>query len=312
MESYGFELEISWRDRIGNVNYGIKGVLSDARQKITSYPNETNDFSNWYAGKMSGEIWGYTTIGIAKSQEEMDAYLASLPNGGQDAIGSGWGAGDIMYADLNGDGKIDGGAGLLNDKGDKTIIGNNTPRYNYGITLDAEWKGIDISMFFQGVGKRDVELGGVYFWGVTGNEWQSTGFEEHWDFFRPEGDPLGANLDAYYPKPILTNNNNLAKRNQQTQTRYLQNGAYLRLKNIQLGYTLPKKWMSAVNIQSLRVYISGDNLLTFTKLAKMFDPEATSGRYSWDMDGTQGDALENIGKVYPLSKVISFGINVNF
>ena len=312
MESYGFELEISWRDRIGNVNYGIKGVLSDARQKITRYPNETADFSNWYSGKMSGEIWGYTTIGIAKTQEEMDAYLASLPNGGQDAIGSGWGAGDIMYADLNGDGKIDGGAGLLTDKGDKTIIGNNTPRYNYGITLDAEWKGIDISMFFQGVGKRDVELGGVYFWGVTGNEWQSTGFDEHWDFFRPEGHPLGANLDAYYPKPVMSNNDNIAKRNQQTQTRYLQNGAYLRLKNIQLGYTFPKKWMNTIKIQSLRVYVSGDNLLTFTKLAKMFDPEATSGRYHWDLDGTQGDKIENIGKVYPLSKVISFGLNVNF
>lgn len=309
MESYGFELEISWRDRIGNVNYGIKGVLSDAQQKVTRYPNETNDFSNWYAGKMGGEIWGYTTIGIAKTQEEMDAYLASLPNGGQSALGSKWGAGDIMYADLNGDGKIDGGGGLLTDKGDKTIIGNNTPRFNYGITLDAAWKGLDISMFFQGVGKRDVELGGPYFWGAVGNEWQSTGFTEHWDFFRPEGDPLGANLNAYYPRPLFGSD---AGRNQKTQTRYLQNGAYLRLKNIQLGYTFPKKWMNAVKIQSLRVYVSGDNLLTFTKLAKMFDPEATSGRYHWDLDGSQGNDLSNTGKVYPLSKVISFGLNVNF
>lgn len=312
MESYGFELEVSWRDRIGNVNYGIKGVLSDARQKVTRYPNATDDFSNWYAGKMSGEIWGYTTIGIAKSQQEMDAYLATLPNGGQDAIGSGWGAGDIMYADLNGDGKIDGGAGLLSDSGDKSIIGNSTPRYNYGITLDAEWKGIDISMFFQGIGKREVEVGGPYFWGAVSNEWQSAGFDEHWDFFREEGNSLGANLDAYYPKPIFNSNSLIADRNHQTQTRYLQNGAYLRMKNIQLGYTFPKKWMNTIKIQSLRVYVSGDNLLTFTKMAKMFDPETVDGREWWDTDTNQSSKTGNNGKVYPLSKVISFGINVNF
>lgn len=309
MESYGFELEVSWRDKIGNVNYGVKGVLSDARQKITRYPNQTDDFSNWYAGKMSGEIWGYKTIGIAKTQEEMDAHLASLPNGGQSALGSKWGAGDVMYADLNGDGKIDGGGGLLSNRGDKEIIGNSTPRYNIGITLDAEWKGIDLSMFFQGIGKRDVEVGGPYFWGAVGNEWQSTGFSEHWDFFRPEGSPLGANLDAYYPRPLFGAN---ADRNQFTQTRYLQNGAYLRLKNIQLGYTFPKRWMNAVKIQSLRVYVSGDNLLTFTKMAKMFDPETVDGREWWDTDINQSSKTGNNGKVYPLSKVISFGINVNF
>lgn len=309
MESYGFELELSWRDRIGNVNYGIKGVLSDARQKVTRYPNATDDFSNWYAGKMSGEIWGYTTIGIAKTQEEMDAHLATLSNGGQSALGSKWGAGDIMYADLNGDGKVDGGGGLLTDRGDMKIIGNNTSRFNYGITLDAEWKGIDISMFFQGIGKRDVEVGGPYFWGAVGNEWQSTGFKEHWDFFRAGDNPLGANLNSYYPRPLF---GTAADRNQKTQTRYLQNGAYLRMKNIQLGYTFPKQWMNAVKIQSLRVYISGDNLLTLTKMSKIFDPETVDGREWWDTDVNQSSKAGNNGKVYPLSKVISFGINVNF
>ncbi|MEG2067610.1 MAG: TonB-dependent receptor [Tannerellaceae bacterium] len=311
MESYGFELEVSWRDRIGNVDYGVKGILSDARQKVTRYPNTTNKYSNWYAGKMSGEIWGYTTLGIAKSQEEMDAHLATLPNGGQTALGSDWGAGDIMYADLDGDGKIDSGADLLTNAGDKKIIGNNTPRYNFGLTLDAAYKGFDFSVFFQGVGKREVEVGGPYFWGVIGNEWQSAGFKDHWDFFRPEGDPLGANLDAYYPRPLMGDGSKY-QRNQKTQTGYLQNGAYIRMKNIQVGYTFPKRWMEAIKIQSLRVYVSGDNLLTMTKMAKMFDPEAVSGRYNWDNAGAYGDDLNNNGKVYPLSKVISFGINVNF
>lgn len=305
MESYGFELELSWRDRIGEVSYGVKAVLADDRQKVTRYPNEYFKYDQWYAGKMSGEIWGYTTLGIAKTQEEMDAHLASLPNGGQDALGSKWGAGDVMYADLNGDGKIDGGASLVDNSGDKSIIGNSTPRYKYGITLDATWKGFDFSVFFQGVGKRDVEVGGMYFWGAMGGMWASTGFDEHWDFFRAEGNALGANLDAYYPRPLFGSD---ADRNQKTQTRYLQNGAYIRMKNIQLGYTFPKKWMNPVGIQSLRIYLSGDNLLTATKMSKIFDPEAVQGRNWWGGDSEIGD----IGKVYPLSKVISFGINVNF
>lgn len=307
MESYGFELELSWRDRIGKVSYGVKAVLSDAQQKITRYPNETMKYSNWYAGKMDGEIWGYTTVGIAKSQEEMDAHLAKAD---QSAISKNWGAGDIMYADLNGDGKVDGGAGLVGDSGDKRVIGNSTPRYNYGITLDASWNGFDISAFFQGIGKRDVEVGGPYFWGALGDMWQSAGFVDHLDYFRPEGDEMGANLDAYYPRPIF--NNDTGKRNQQTQTKYLQNGSYLRLKNLQVGYTFPKAWMSKVGIQSLRLYVSGDNLFTITKMAGMFDPETVSGRVWWDTSNSEPDSVDQNGKVYPLSKVISFGLNVNF
>lgn len=295
MESYGFEVEVSWRDRIGNVSYGVKGVLSDAQQKVTRYPNKTGNNGQWYAGRLNGEIWGYETIGIAKTQEEMDAHLATLPNGGQNGLGNKWSAGDIMYKDLNGDGKIDGGAGTLSEPGDRRIIGNTTPRYSFGLTLDAQWKGFDISVFLQGVGKRDYALGGPYFWGVNGGQWQSAGFKEHWDFYRPDGDPLGANLDSYYPRPLFDGSG----KNQQTQTKYLQNAAYIRLKNLQLGYTVPQQWISKAGIQYLRIFVSGDNLLTGTKLTKIFDPEVLGG--DW------GE-----GKAYPLSRVISFGLNVNF
>ena len=208
MKSYGFELELSWRDKIGAVDYGVKFNLADAKQKILRYPNMTNRFEDWYVGKMNGEIWGYTTIGMAKSQEEMDEHLASLPNGGQNALGKKWGAGDIMYADINGDGRVDGGKGTLADPGDKKIIGNSTPRYNFGLVLDAAWKGLDISVFFQGVGKRDYapaeNTQGAMFWGAVENIWQSATLEDHWDYFRPEGHPMGANLDAYYPRPDFT------------------------------------------------------------------------------------------------------------
>ena len=136
MKSYGFDLDVSWRDKVGDFSYGVKFVLSDNKRKVTRYPNENGIYSQWYAGKMSGELWGYETIGIAKTQEEMDKHLASLPNGGQ-TIGSQWAAGDIMYKDLNNDGKIDAGSSTLGDPGDKKIIGNSTTRYRFGLTLDS-------------------------------------------------------------------------------------------------------------------------------------------------------------------------------
>lgn len=295
MKSYGFELEIGWRDQIGGVKYGIKALLSDDQQKITRYPNESMNVSQYYKGRMLGDIWGLTTIGIAQSQEEMDAHLAKVD---QSTLGSNWGAGDIMYADLDGNGKIDNGSNKLGDTGDYRIIGNNTPRYKFGLTLDAAWKGWDFRVFFQGVAKRDLWLDGCYFWGANaqGNEWQSTGFVEHWDFWRPEGDPLGANLDAYYPKVNFDGG-----RNAQVQTRYIQNGAYIRMKNIQLGYSLPEAWIKNAGMSSVRFYVSADNLLTFTSLSDIFDPEATGS-----LAGT------GPGKLYPLQKVISLGVNVNF
>ena len=102
----------------------------------------------------------------------MDAHLAKVD---QSALGSGWGAGDIMYADLDGDGKISSGSSKLGDTGDYQIIGNNTPRYKFGLTLDAAYKGFDFRVFFQGIGKRDLWLTGNYFWGANaqGNEWQA-------------------------------------------------------------------------------------------------------------------------------------------
>lgn len=149
MQSVGFDFDIQWRDRIGKVDYGIKFNLSDAQAKVLRYPNTTDAIGDWYAGKLSGTYWGYVTKGIAKTDEEMQEHLASLPNGGQNKIGSKWGAGDIMYVDVNGDGQISPGQNTLSDHGDKTIIGNSTPRFNYGIILDAAYAGFDFQCFFK-------------------------------------------------------------------------------------------------------------------------------------------------------------------
>ena len=284
LKSYGWELELSWRDRIQDFNYGVRLTLDDNQEKITRYYNPTGNLSTYYDGRMVGEIWGYTTVGIAQSQEEMDKHLENnKPN-----WGSGWAAGDIMFADLNGDGIVNNGSNTLEDHGDITIIGNNKPRYKFGLTLDGAWKGIDFSVFFQGVLKRDYMLGGPYFWGANGGQWQSTCFVEHLDYWTPE------NTDAYYPRPDFS-----STKNQQTQTGYLQNAAYLRVKNAQIGYTLPKIWTKKAGMESVRIYVSGDNLLTFSDMISVFDPETLGG--DW------GD-----GKLYPLQRTISVGINVNF
>lgn len=291
MKSYGFELELAWRDRIRDFSYGVKFVLSDAQQEIMNYPNDSKTLaSGHYSGKKLNEIWGYTTVGIAQTQEEMDAHLVN----NKPSWGSSWSAGDIMYADLNGDGIVNNGANTVDNPGDMKIIGNSTPRYNFGLTLDAAWKGIDFSVFLQGIGKRDYWLDGAYFWGANGGQWQSAGFTEHWDFWRGENDPLGANLNAYYPRASFDGG-----KNQYRQTRYLQNAAYIRMKNLQIGYTLPKQWVSKAGMSSVRVYLSGDNLVTFSDITGVFDPETLGG--DW------GD-----GKLYPLSRTISVGLNVNF
>ena len=294
LKTYGFDFELVWRDRLKNgLGYSAKLLLSDSQTEITKYPNPTNTLSKYLEGRKLGEIWGYETIGIAKTDSEMQEHLVSLPNGGQNALGSDWRAGDIMYRDLNDDGKIDDGANTLDDHGDLKVIGNNTPRYLFGIDLSADWKGFDFRAFSR-CSKRDYWQGSYYFWGVTENKWWSCGLVPHVDYFRDEvSNHLDVNLDSYYPRPIFGTG-----KNQQVQTRYLQNASYIRLKNLQLGYTLPSALTTKANLSKVRIFVSGENLWTGTKTSEMFDPETISG-------GAEGN-----GNAYPLSKIFSFGLSI--
>lgn len=259
-------------------------------------PPRTSPPTIYYEGAYLGDIWGYTTVGIAKTEQEMAAHLASAD---QSALGNNWGAGDIMYADLNGDGKVDGGQGTAGDPGDRRVIGNSTPRYNFGLNLTAGWKGFDLKVFFQGTLKRDYYPGSgdAVFWGACGiGKWQATGFKEHLDFFRDDpNDPLGLNLDSYYPKANWS-----GSRNNQAQTRYLQNAAYCRLKNLTVGYTLPHDVTRLFYVQNLRLFFSAENLATMTKFTKLGDPEII------DAEGW------GFSKTYPLSRNYSFGVSVTF
>lgn len=318
LHTSGWELSLSWKDRIGKeFNYGIILSLSDQNTYIDYYPgNSTNSIganagSAYITGQKLGLIWGYETIGIAKSQAEMDAHLASLPNGGQSALGSQWAAGDIMYRDINGDGKISAGSRTLDDHGDLIVLGDANPHYFFSIDLTASWKNFDLRCYFQGLLDYDYwpggdsttnnEGAGGYFWGARGNRslWHTRGFTAHEDYFRAEsiglpGHEIAANLDSYYPRPVYDGKG----KNQVVQSRYMQNARYLRLKNLQLGYTLPQSICQNSFIGSARVYVSGENLLTFTPLSDLFDPETAFG-------GIGGNA-------YPLSRTFSVGVSLTF
>lgn len=293
MTSTGWEAQASWRDQVQDFRYGVTLSLSDNQVKINEYPNPSKSLGQYYEGRYLGDIWGWKTVGIAKTQAEMDAHLAKVD---QSALGSGWGAGDVMYADVDGDGKISSKSNTLADHGDRVKLGNTTPRYNFGLNLDAAWKGFDFKVFLQGTLKRDYMpgSGSTMFWGAVGY-WQTNFFEAHLDYFRPEDttSPLGANVDAYFPRPLEND------RNRQAQTRYLQNAAYCRLKNVTLGYTLPATLTKNWAISNLRVFVSAENLATITNLSKTFDPE-TVGIGDWD------------GCTYPLSKTFSCGLSVTF
>lgn len=145
MQSVGFELDLGWQDRIKDFSYGIHFLLSDDRQKILKYPNPTGNLNSYNAGHYMGEIWGFETVGIAKTDEEMNEHLAN----NKPDWGTKWGAGDIMYKDLDGDGRVTDGA-TLSEPGDKKIIGNSSPRFRFGLDLTASYKGFDIRAFFQG------------------------------------------------------------------------------------------------------------------------------------------------------------------
>jgi TonB-linked SusC/RagA family outer membrane protein len=300
LRTSGWEFQLSWRDRLENgFSYGATFNISDSRTKITRYPNNpTGDLSTYIEGRYINEIWGYETVGLARTDAEMNAHLATVD---QSTLGDNWAAGDIMYKDLNGDGKISSGSYTIADHGDLKVIGNSTPRYLVGLDLNAAYKGFDLRLFFQGVMKRDFWAGSSwggkeYLFGTTNSGvWWAAGLTDVQDYFRDENTwsvvngYRDTNTDAWLPRVLYSD------KNLQTQSRYLLNAAYVRLKNMQIGYTLPKSWLQHASIQNVRFFVSMENLFTITDLPNQFDPELLGN------DNNNG---------YPLSKTFSFGVNV--
>lgn len=280
LRTRGWELAVKWRDHLGtDFNYDVTLSLSDYQAEITKYNNPTGKIDDYYVGKKLGEIWGYETQGIFQSDDEVSSAAS------QEDIFNKWTAGDIRYKDLDGDNKITQGARTLENHGDLKVIGNTTPRYSYGLNLNMNYKNFGVSMFFQGVMKRDYYPGtGKYQWFFP---YMGENIEEYWlDECWSEN-----NRDAYFPIPLFQND-----KNYKTQSRFLQNAAYCRLKNLVISYNLPSYMLRKVGIESARISLAGTNLLTFSKIHKPLDPEYI---YSNNME-------------YPLMRTFSASLSVSF
>lgn len=309
LRTKGFEMTLAWNDSFTLLDkpfsYNLSLSLADSRSHITKYDNPLKEFSksSYYVGMEIGEIWGYHVSGLFKTDEEAKAYQEAIDHSYvcknilETAIGENKGlkAGDMIFEDLDGSGRIDDGKKTADDRGDMRIIGNSRPRYTYSGNLGFTWSGIDCSAFFQGVGRQNRYPGGnaMLFWG---------GFARPYASFTPVDLPDNIwseeNPDAYFPRMrgyAAQGDRSLAKVND----RYLQNLAYCRLKNFTIGYTIPRAWTAKVGMDRVRFYFSGDNLLTWTKLKTDYvDPE----QFSADADA----------RVYPYAKTFSFGLDITF
>jgi TonB-linked SusC/RagA family outer membrane protein len=279
LRTRGWEFSLNWRERKNDFNYSLGVILSDSQAEITKFYNPTGTLTNYYVGQKMGEIWGYTTEGFYQYDADVKSHAS------QTNIASAWAPGDIMYKDLNGDGKITVGDNTISNPGDRKVIGNNTPRYNYAFNGSVGYKGFELSAFVQGVGKRDFWPRDQAFWPVATQYFstQEWFLKESW---------TEDNRDAYFPRPVARSN-----KNQQVQTRYLQNAAYLRLKNLTLAYNFKTDWLKKIKMSGLQVYASGENLFYISKVKGAYDPETAGG---------SGAML------YPFQRIYSLGLSCTF
>ncbi|QHV93634.1 SusC/RagA family TonB-linked outer membrane protein [Spirosoma endbachense] len=306
LQTKGFELSIGWRDQFKvagkALSYNASFVLSDSKSIITKYDNPNKILSSRYEGQTIGEIWGYSIDGFFKTNDEAQAYKVdqTIVNKQRLSAPGDWSklqAGDLKFIDRDGNGKIDQGANTLADHGDLKVIGNDRARYRYGINLGATWNGLDLSLLAQGILRKNWYPGNNAdkFWGPYSRPYYSfipENFED--DVWTP------TNTNAYFPVlrgyTALNGGGDLNAAND----RYIQNVGYLRLKNVVIGYTFPETLTKRIRVPRARIYVSGENLLTYTPLrSKYIDPEQLDG------DTTNG-------RTYPLSKTFSAGLNITF
>lgn len=277
LKTNGWDMNIDWKDFVGQVKYSVSLILSDYKAVITKFDNPKGLISDNYVGKNIGEIWGLVTGGIFQTDEEAADYK------GTKIAARIRQAGDLWHVDLNDDGEISNGSSTLDDPGDRKIIGNSTPRYSFGLRSNISWKGFNLDLFFQGIAKRDRWLSTTHFLNAYSGEWNPRS-KVILDYWSPD------NRNALYPRPIRVNTGDITS----AQTRFLQNAAYLRLKQLTFGYTLPSVLTQKVKIGKVQVYFSGNNIWTFTKMVKIVDPEFSGAT------------------VYPMYKTYSIGANFNF
>lgn len=310
LRTNGWELYVRWNDEFKLAgrpfNYSVSATIGDYKSKITKYNNPDRLLSSYYEGKVLGEIWGYSVAGLFATDEEAAAYQAQINDKAvnqrvyNSKNESKLMAGDVKFIDLDGDNVISEGSGTVDNPGDMRVIGNSLPRYNYSFRADLSYFGFDVSAFFQGVGKQDwYPTQNAYdFWGPY--SFPSLSFI-HTDFMKNVWSE--ENPNAYFPRPrgyASYSGGALGVVND----RYLQNAAYLRLKNLTVGYTIPLKSKKVIN--QLRVYFTGENLFYWSplkKYTKTVDPELTNTTSTYNA-GT--------GVGYGYSRSYSVGVDLKF
>lgn len=322
MTTRGYEMTIRWNDSFNLAgkpfNYGLKASLVDYKSIIDKFNNRKKELStaayntNYYAGMVVGEIWGFVSNGLWQNQDEIDAAESGALAAGQKYYNPLMQTsktyklypGDIKFEDLNGNGYIDRGLNTVDDPGDRKIIGNSEPRYIYSFGIDLEWNNIFLSAFFQGVGKQDWypsnEASAI--WGQYNRPYAQMP-KWHLNNYWTEDNP-----DAYLPRyagyyaPFYKGTNN-------ANTRYLMDVSYIRLKNLQVGYTLPSKWTDAIRMKKVSIFFSGENLWTWSPMYKYTrDIDVTANIYGTDsVLSSTGDGFN-----YPTLSSYSFGLNITF
>jgi TonB-linked SusC/RagA family outer membrane protein len=309
LKTTGWEANLTWNDRfdVGGspLNYTVRLTLADYTAKILKYNNPDQRLSDYYAGQTVGEIWGFVTDGFFTSEADVanspSQILYKSSNTSKSLPG------DIKFKDINGDGVINNGDNTVGNPGDRQVIGNSTPRYTYGISLGADWKGFFFSTFFQGVGSMDWYPGSENgtFWGQYNRPYNKIPASQIGNIWTPE------NTNAYFPRYRGYIAQNGSGTLAQAQTRYLQNVAYIRLKNLQLGYNVPQTFVKKAGLSNVRVFLSGENLWSYSplyKITKDLDIE-NIGRSDALLTG---DSNSGNGNNYPILKTFSLGLSATF
>ena len=315
LRTKGWEVAVNYRDNVNFLNdrlsFGARLTLADAQSEITSFDNPNQNLNQYYVGAQIGEIWGLTVDGFFESEEE-------ITNSPDQSSMVPWGAipttvGSIKFADINGDGVITKGTTVA-DPGDMKVIGNSEARYRFGINLDFNYKGFDVQTFFQGIGKRDYYPFHYVFWGFHQQPYNG-GFTHLLDYYRAADDSpeamsqhsqkyidmglANANTDSRYPVLQAWNMDvNTYGAGSTPNDKYLLDASYLRWKNLTIGYRLPGEIIQSLGLSQVRVYLSGENLIEWSEISDIVDPEAVTNN--------------GRGYVYPFQRRYSLGINVQF
>lgn len=315
LKTSGWEAAINYRDRLevfgDNLFFGAKLTLADSQSEITGFDNPNGTLDQYYEGQKIGEIWGFVYDGFFTGPEDIASHAdqsAVVPWGVIPTV-----EGSVKLRDLDGDGAVTAG-NTVDNPGDLKIIGNSQPRYRFGVNLDLQYKGFDVRTFFQGVAKRDFYPYHYLFWGFHQQPYEG-GFSHLMDFYRGSDDPAdmmnqhsqayidaglaNANRDAKYPVNQAWNMDvNTSGIGSNANTEYMLDASYLRWKNLTIGYSLPVTITSKLGLRIIRVYASGENLMEWSEVAGIIDPEAitNNGR----------------GYAYPFQRRYSLGINVGF